>query len=192
MQCFVGQFFCLGRQPGDRLTTGEAWHRETFFRSPRRMTSRWIVVGVGPRPQLNQFSSSSPPKSSSGVQTVGKSYPADATTKLIFARISAFAHFSPTKIVCPLIRHLSRSLDLIVWNLVKSLYVKACMELPCFNIRNDTMSRHVRDFAKEYQMSTLLKSTLFFARIGFVLNQGILPWWFCFSSFFHQFPSSYL
>jgi hypothetical protein len=24
------------------------------------------------------------------------------------------------------------------------------------------------------------------------LNQGILPWWFCFSSFFHQFPSSYL
>lgn len=69
---------------------------------------------------------------------------------------------------------------------MKPFCVKAYKDLSCLYIRNDAMSRHVRDFTKEYQMSALLNSTLIFTGICFVLNQGILPQRFCLSSFFHH------
>lgn len=75
-------------------------------------------------------------------------------------------------------------LGLIIWNLMKPICVKAYKDFPCFYIRNDAMSRHVRDFPKEYQMSAFLNSTPFFSGICFVLNQGILSQRFCFLTFF--------
>ena len=69
---------------------------------------------------------------------------------------------------------------------MKPICVKAYKDLTCFYIRNDAMSRHVRNFTKEYQMSALLNSTLLFTGICFVLNQGILPQRFCLLFSFHE------